>query len=404
MDVSTVFKMAYRNVVRNYRRSLITGAAVMFAVFFASSMRCLQEGAWGYLVGNLVGKHFGYLQVQNKDYLATPSLDVALAQDQLESVKKTGWPVSSRIQNFALSSLGERTKAILCIGIEADEPNEKEALSTMLVRGTANLEDDGNIVLASGVAEALSAGIGDTIVLLSQGRYAANAVGQYRLSGIIELGSPEFNNQFVYISLADAQRMFAMEQYVSYAVIGLDDEDELEQAKNEVSAVLSEDYVVRDYKALLPGIMQAREFDKLSGRVIITVLYLLIGFGVFGTIIMMLKERNYEFGILKAIGMKTNELYAVLLSESVIIALLGSLAGIFLAMPIIYFFQVYPIEFTGEYAEVYQNFGLEAKLPFEFDLGIMFRQACWMALITIFFSLYAWWKIAQLQAVKAMRS
>lgn len=404
MNLGTLFKLAFRNVWRNKRRTLITGASVMFAVFFASLMESVQQGAWDNMVHNIVGFHTGYLQVHKQGYWEDQTLDNSmLLADVQESLKASNVEMFPRVENFALVSHKNKTKGALVVGTDPVQETELTGLNERLVDGHY-LRDSMDVLVASGLAEYLGISVGDSLVLLSQGRHGANAAGLYYVAGLVRFGSPELNNQICYLGLSNAQTLFNMEGMASSLVANLDSEEDLELITAQLRTTLGDEYEVMDYKQLLPDIMQAKEFDDLSGRIIILILYLLIGFGIFATLLMMLKERNFEFGVLKAIGFKSPHLYTVVWMEVVLIALGGVLAGIVLVSPLMWYFSEHPIVFTGEYAEVYENFGMEPILPFKLDLTIMLAQASIVFILTTVMSIYAFFKIKGLKSVKAMRA
>lgn len=404
MQAGTLIKMALRNVWRNKRRTMITGASIMFAVFFASLMRCLQVGAWDYMVHNVVSFHTGYLQVHSDGYWEEQTLNNVMDIDSVDKyLGANGLELVHRVENFALASLHSKTKGVLVVGSEPEKEQQLTHLADRVVEGRY-LKDSFDILLAAELSEYLKADIGDSVVILSQGRHGANAAGLFHVAGIVEFGSPELNGQISFISLGDAQSLFAMEGMASSVVVDIPSEEVLPETKDYVKSGLpDEGFEVLDYKELLPDIMQAKEFDELSSFVIIIVLYLLIGFGVFGTLLMMLRERQYEFGILKAIGFKYKQLYSVVWMEIIAIAIGGALAGILLAIPFAWYFQENPIRFSGDMAEVYESYGLEAVLPFKLDFVILFKQALVVTILTTLMSIYAYWKIKGLRAVKAMR-
>ena len=243
----------------------------------------------------------------------------------------------------------------------------------------------------------------DTVVLLSQGYHGANAVGAYPIGGIVTFGSPDLNDRMMYVSLAEAEVLFDMPDMRTSLVVIPKDDETLQTVKSELSAQLGDEYEVMDYAEMLPDLMQAREFDVVSGKVILWVLYLIIGFGIFGTILMMLKEREYEFGVLKAIGMKSVMLYSVVWLETLFVALLGCVLGILLAIPIVRYLTKNPIRMSGEFEEMYENFGMEAIIPFKTDYSLLLAQALIILALTTIMSVYAYFKIRKLSAVSAIR-
>jgi putative ABC transport system permease protein len=96
----------------------------------------------------------------------------------------------------------------------------------------------------------------------------------------------------------------------------------------------------------------------------IGILYMVIAFGIFGTVLMMTTERRREFGVLVAIGMQKTKLAAIVLYEMIYIGLLGIFSGAAAALPVIIIGQYNPIRFSGEYAKVYESYGIEPIMPF----------------------------------------
>ena len=134
---------------------------------------------------------------------------------------------------------------------------------------------------------------------------------------------------------------------------------------------------------------------------------MLIAFGIFGTIPMMTKEREYEFGVLTAIGMRRGILSFTVWIETVLVGLLGALMGILLSIPVVYYMHVNPIpmESMGEGAtEAFEKFGMSADLPTAFEFQIFLTQAIIILIVTTILAIYPLWKIGRLKPVEAMRA
>ncbi|MDX1478513.1 MAG: FtsX-like permease family protein, partial [Saprospiraceae bacterium] len=262
----------------------------------------------------------------------------------------------------------------------------------------------GGVLLSAGLADYLDLHVGDTAVFISQGYHGTNAAGKYPITGILTFPTPDLNKQIAFLPLDEAQWFYAAEQRVTSVVLDPEDPDELSDVVAAVRQAISDDQiVVRDYQELIPGLLEAKAFDEAGGIVILMILYAIIGFGIFGTVLMMIKEREYEFGILKAIGMKSHQLQLMLWLETVILAMIGCAAGMVVAFPLVYYLQEHPIRFTGEMAEAYEKFGVEAIMPATVDPSIFLNQAAVVVVMITIMTLYPLWKIRGLNAVQAMR-
>lgn len=403
-----IFKLAWRNIWRNRRRTFITMGSILFAVLFASFMESIQKGAWNNMISNVVNYYFGYAQIHQKGYWEEQSIDKAFplvdSLRQLEGSINGIGAVLPRLESFGLASTGDQTMGVLIVGIEPEKENQMTGLKDRITEGSYLSADESAVLVAEGVADNLQLGLGDTLVLISQGYHGINAAGKYPIKGLVHFGSPELNKQMVYFPLQEAQWFYGAEGMVTSLALKIDDQDEIQPVVKAVKAALPGDaYEVMDWQELLPDLVQAKALDSAGNYVVYFILYLIIAFGIFGTILMMTKEREYEFGILVSIGMRRMKLAGTVWLEVVILGLLGALAGIIASIPVVLYFHRNPIRFSGEYAKSMEKFGFEPIFPAEFNPEIFATQAIVVLVITSLLALYAIWKIRRLKPVEAMR-
>ncbi len=403
-----LLKLAWRNIWRNKRRTFITAASILFAVLMAVFMESLQKGAWNNMIGNVVNYYFGYAQIHQRGYWDDQAIDNAMPWDeklqQLPAAVPQIKSVLPRLETFALASSGHLTSGVLVIGIDPAKETGMTRLRERITQGDYLAASDRAVLIAEGVAEQLRLSVGDTLVLVSQGYHGANAAGKYLIKGLIHFPSPDLNKQMVYLPLAEAQWLFAAEGLVTSAALHIGSEKDIRPALSGVSRLLDpEVYEVMDWQELMPDILQAKALDSAGNVVVYIILYLVIAFGIFGTILMMTKERQYEFGVLTAIGMKRWKLAATIWIETVFLGLLGALAGIVASIPVVWYFKVNPLQFTGDYAGMLEKYGFEPIFPATFQVGIFAIQALTVFLITAVLALYPVYKIRRLKPMEAMR-
>jgi ABC-type lipoprotein release transport system permease subunit len=292
----------------------------------------------------------------------------------------------------------------MVVGIQPEVENGMTDLKNRLVEGQYLSEEEEAVLVASGVAEKLGLKLGDTLVLISQGYHGVNAAGKYPIKGIAKFGSPDLNNQMVYLPLPAAQYFYGAPGMVTSLALKLDDQEDIPEVVGILRAQLDTSaYEVMDWEELLPDLVQARELDTAGNVIVYFILYMIIAFGIFGTILMMSKEREYEFGVLISIGLQRWQLAFSVWIEVILLGLTGALAGILLSMPVVYYFKVNPIRIGGEMASSLEKFGFEPVFPATFDMQIFLMQALYVFILTAVLALYPIFKIRKLQPVQAMR-
>ena len=201
------------------------------------------------------------------------------------------------------------------------------------------------------------------------------------------------------------QEMYGAEGRLTSLSVMMKEGEDLAELKEKIRPLVDpEQYELLDWKQMMPELDQLIEGDQAGGFFVIGILYLVIAFGVFGTILMMTRERMHEFGILVAIGMKKRLLASVVLMETFLITLIATLAGMAGSLPVILYFKKHPLRLSGELQKVYDRYGIEAVIPFSDKSGIFTEQATVVFILAILLSLYAVRKVMKLNAIEAIRS
>jgi len=406
-------KLAWRNIWRSKRRTIITLSAITFAVFIASVLQSFQKGTWDKIIESSINSFFGYAQVHGVGYWDEQTLDNAIDFDENinnlhEGIAEVN-DLVPRIESFALASQGNLTTGVMVIGIDPVKEDEMTGIKSRMVEGVYLKSDDDGAIIGSGLAEKLSLEIGDSLILISQGYHGVNAAGKFPIKGIFKFALPDLNKKLVYLSLPGAQYFYGAEGKITSLVLKIDGQKEVPRAVLAANKTLDKnEFEVIDWEKMIPQLVETRELKEGSSNLILYILYFIISFALFGTILMMSKEREHEFGILVSIGMQRWQMALGVWLETIFLGLIGAIAGILLSMPICYYFMVNPIDMGvmggEELVEVYENFGIEPVLPFAFDFKIFLEQAIIMFIITTILALYPLWSIFKLKPVEAMRA
>ena len=402
-------KLAWRNIWRNKRRTWITLAAIGFAVFFSCTMKSSQLGSYARMIDNVTRFYTGYIQVHAKGYWEEKTLDETFeAPETLQpDISKLQYveEVAPRLESFALASYLQKTKGALVLGIDPTREDHLTNLAKKLISGAYLEADDKSVLMSEGLAKYLKMSVGDTLVMISQGYRGINSAAKYPVKGIVKFPAPDLNGQLIYLPLKEAQWFYGAENRLTSLALVIEHADLTDHVIGDISNMINMDeFEVMGWREMLPELIQQIEVDYIGGQIMAFILYVVIAFGIFGTFLMMANERKYEFGILMAIGMKRFKLQAVVFIETIIIAVSGTILGIMLGLPIIVYYYFNPIRFTGEYAEMFEKFGMEPIMPFSMAPEVFTSQAITVLIITSLLALYPLWAILKLKIGTAIRA
>ncbi|MCK4677571.1 MAG: ABC transporter permease, partial [Bacteroidales bacterium] len=400
-------KIAWRNLWRNKRRTILTILSVFFAVFLALIMRSMQLGSYDMMVRSAVENSTGYIQIHAKGYWDDKSIDnTFVATDSLHQTVASSQYVTTtipRIESFALASSGTQTKGIALIGTDMVKEDAVSGLSKKIIRGHYLDTNEEGVMVAEKLADYLKLDLNDSVVLISQGYHGITASGLYRIVGIIQFATPAMNNSMIYMGLPAIQYFYAAPDRLTSLSIMLDDKDHLQQTVNELEKLDAENLEVMTWKEMLPELVQGIQGDNISGIVMLGILYLVIGFGILGTILMMTMERKREFGIMVAVGMRRTKLAIIILIETITIGILGIISGMAASFPIILYLMLNPIRLTGEAAEAMLEYNIEPIMPFIIEPGFYINQSLTVIIITLLAGLYPIMVIGKFKVIQALQ-
>jgi putative ABC transport system permease protein len=403
-----LLKLAWRNIWRNKRRTFITAGSIVFAVLLAILLNSVKEGVLYKLQENVVSFYTGAIQVHQKGYWDEQSLDNSMARNDSLISELIKHPdiknVIGRLESFALAASEKHTKGCLVVGIEPENEPTVTALDKKVVGGSYITADDNGLLIAEDLARYLKLGVGDTLVLIGQGYHGTSAAGKFYVKGILHFASPELNKSMVYLPIKLAQQLFDAQGRLTALVLDIDNVNDADRLEKELAALVTANYEVMGWKTLMPELNQVLEGERAENVIFLFVLYMLIAFGIFGTVLMMTIERQYEFGVLIAIGMRKLKLSRVVIIENIIISFLGAVAGTLLSIPVVGYFYAFPIRLSGELEEAYKNFGFEPIFYFSIEPKIFYSQTVVVLCIALVLSIYPLLKITRLEPVSAMRN
>ena len=401
-----LIKLAWKNIWRNRRRTLITVSAIGFAVLFAAMMRSVNQGMEEQMVKTSVENRLGYIQVHTNGYWEEKTMDNAmfihdLPIEKIKSISNveslTPALETGMIVNYKNNSRGsflsgfDLTKAV--------PKNIKSALS----EGRLPKLDKNEVLIGIELADYLEAQIGDTLVYFGVGYHGASAAGLYVITGLLDFHMPELNRLSSYIGISNLQELMQAPGIITSINVNLNKPKKLLDTQTKVREQLSTEYEVMNWKELMPDLEQLIQTSIAKGYIMNFILYLIISFVMFGTVLMATQERKYEMGVLQAIGMKRRKAMILVVIENVVISIIGVIVGAIGSYPIMLYFHNNPIEITGEQANTIQDMGIDPIIPFSIDPIILVNHGLVVLVISMLLIIYPIMVIRKLNPVEAMK-
>lgn len=403
-----LLKIAWRNLWRNKKRTLITIASVFFGVLWAVLLKSLQTGSFDNMVNNMVKFTSGYVQIQNADYKQTKSLNNSFKPDSdLLSLLEQNENVliyTPRLESYALAASEEQSFGTAVFGVSPENEEQISNLSQWIVEGAYLTASDNGIIVGELLAKNLDVAPGDTLALIGQGYHGVQAAGLFPVRGLLRFPIPELNRQILYMDIETAQDFFQTPGLITSLVLMVDGPSKVEPVIAQLKSYNNPEITIYSWEVLQPQLVQFIAGKTASGKIFIGILFMLIGFGILGTFIMMVAERKRELGIMIAIGMQRVRLSAILFLESLLIGALGVFCSYVFCLPLIGYFVKNPIRIGGEMAKVWGDMGFEPVIMFSGAMEVFSGPATTVFIISIIISIYPITSVIRMKAVDALRA
>lgn len=404
-----LLKLAWRNIFRNKRRSLLTLAAIVFATFCAIALRGIQKGTFALNIKTSVEMFSGYMQIQRKGYLDTPSLNSSfVVNNKMTSILKNTKGVkaySPRIYANGLISFKDESRGVNILGIEPGSEKNVTTFVNNIDKGKFFSSDSSNnIVLGEKLLDNLNAKVGDEIILLAQGYDGALGNQKYKIVGTVKLGVQELESSIVFMGIKSAQSLLAMGNKINVVAIKADNIDNLNTIKNSLAKKINnKDISVLTWNQVSPEMANILQFSNVRGILFSGLLIVIVAFGILDTVLMSVTERFREFGVILAIGMKQKKLMHIIYIEALLLTLIGLFLGNIFGYALNSYLIFHPIIFGGELKQFYASYHFLPKAISSVKFSIFTNVSLAVFIISIVSCVYPAYKAYKLEPLKGIR-
>lgn len=405
--------LAARNLFRNARRTLITTAAIASGLAMVLVMVSMQAGQYADMLRIGISTMAGHVVVQADGWQEEREPEQLLTQaDEVTATLAEAFPEGTVTPRLYLGGLLTSPRSSAGIALRGVVPSAEAVVDTLddkLVAGEWLADDDDRgVILGAGLAEALSVEVGDKVVYMGQTSEQDEMVSRMlRVRGLYRTGGAELDGMIALTTLATARALIEHEDVAHQVALHLPDPEASPQAAAKAQAlVAAPGRDVLEWPQALPELVHFIDIDRVSGDVMMAVMGLIVAMGVLNTVLMSVLERTKEFGVLLAIGMPPRDLGLLVLLESALLGLLGSLVGAGLGALLVAYLVAYGLDYSSMMGETFEMEGmvLSTQMFGAWDPDRMGAYLFATVVVTVLAGVWPAWHLTRLQPVDAMRA
>lgn len=335
LPLGMLILLAWRNIWRHRRRTLITLSSIAIGFALATLMIGLNDGAHNSMIRNAIKLGEGHLTVQPRGYLEAPANHKYLAdglalRERLDALRIAG-RVAPRISLQLLATSASNSVGARLEGLDSRQDQRANLLRPRLMAGSwIEPGDQRGILIGDGMADRLKVRVGSKVVLMA-GQQGGDSQAQLgRVRGIFDAGVDELDDYLILGDTLLARRFLEGEgadparQPVTRFALFLDDPDRLPDWKARLQSTVADNaVVVLDWREMMPQLVQFIMVDDAGNYIFLVLILIMVVFGILNTVLMSVLERTREFGLLRALGLSRYHLLWLVFCESLLLSLLA---------------------------------------------------------------------------------
>ncbi|MEQ1503253.1 MAG: ABC transporter permease [Myxococcota bacterium] len=345
-------RVAWRNLWRHARRSLITAFAMAVGVAMCMGFLAFDDGIYDEMFDVMVERSLGHVQVHDPNYPSTRAMFSSIADgdavlSRIEAMPETR-AATGRLFGFALVGGETVSSGALLTGIDPAREAVVSPLPTKVVDGRYLAEAaDHEILLGKGLAEEIAAKVGDSVVVVTQAADGSTGNDAYTVVGLVKTGSVQVDDAGAFLHLADLRSLLVMDAKLHEITALTHDDREIASFADRVRAAVGDALLVRTWYEAAPAVAQILGMRNVSSGVLLGIVFSVAALGVLNTMMMSVFERTQELGVLRALGLRPGRLVVLILVESVFLASLACAIGLTLGGLLDLYLVVHGVDFSA---------------------------------------------------------
>ena len=355
--MKALFKIAWRSIWRNKRRTGITVSAIAFALAIAVIFISFGDGIYAQMIDNAAKIQAGHITLEHPLYRDAAAVDLSIEVSPELVAKLEALPGVSTVKSLILAQgvakTGRGASAVLIIGVDAAKEKDTSPLAKKIVEGTyLEAGDKRKVIIGASLADRLKVTIGKKIIIATNDAHGQTVEALVRVKGIFNTGAEESDGYMIQLPLAFTRKLIDLPpHHVTQAGLVLKSADSIETILPAAKAIAQKSgAVAHPWDVIMPELSAYITMDGGSNKIFQGILLFLSLFTIFNTILMSVLERKREFAVMLALGTSPMRIRLQVLLESFLLGLLGAAVGLGLGGGYTYYLQKTGVD-MGQFME-----------------------------------------------------
>ena len=408
--------VAWRNIIRNKRRSLITGLAMAISVSLCMAMIGINDGFYQAFYDVMVTHRLGHIQIRHPDFAKSQSLYDTLEDTDalLNTISELPTTTAStgRLYGNGLVSGDGISNGAQVIGVYPELEQQFSSIQDQIIDGSylSNTSADGNeTVVGADLAKGLGITVGDEVFVFSQGSDGSMVYDLYQTIGIYKSGNM-MTDRSMQLHVDDAQELFLLDNRLHEVLVLVEDDTAIvptQQVLNDKPFAQERTTVsIQTWWESSPQTLELMGFRDVGTTIFLSVVFFIAGFGILNTMVMSVFERTTEIGLLKALGLRPYQIVWLVVLEVIILSTIAGIIGFATGVGLDLYLINFGIDISNGTAEPVAIMGayLEPRVFAVIKEDLFFTPVVSLFSISVLASIWPAIRASQLNPITALRS
>ena len=410
--MGSIFSMAFRNLLRNRRRSIITVLGISMGLALCQTVYNLNLGNYNSMLDKGIRSASGHVVVQHSNWLEDPEVEHIVEgstaiRDRLKTDNSEAL-VTRRILAGGLVTSPTNSVSVGVLGVDPlPESKLSRAAERMLEGEWLKPEDPRGLVLGDTLARRLGVGIKGRVVVMAPDPDdpTESTSVLFRVRGIYHSGVEMLDNFSVIVSVPGAQPLLKGTDSVHQIAVIYEDDSPTREGLEKAKGVIGGDAVALSWKEALPDLQAFIAVDTQTNDVFFFILGFIVILGVINTMLMSVLERVREFGVMMAVGMRPKDLALLVLSEGALLGLASACVGTLLATGFTWPLVTSGLDFSEAMGEtmMVEGVAMDAVMFAQYAPDRMAIYALAAFAMTILASAWPAWRVMRMRPIQAIQ-